>query len=330
MASATKTKRTLFFADAAATEKKAAVPAKPAAPKPARKASAKTSVKAEAEPQPKPTAPTAKARPKGPKSKAKPTAPAIRTYGSDGLIRGQLISDTLLALQGWDLEASKRANFDQLRQSNSIGAPTQAWLKKICSSLSARFDPAGPDRALVLAARTSTGQRHWKPLLLWHLANSDRLLGDGLRWSAGVYDAGGDLLQTDQVLSWLEGSVGLQHPEVAGWSEATRKRVAGGLLKAGVDLGLLQGRVKRRFTAYYLADEPLLYVLLQALASNRTTAAALADPRWLWFRLPEAELEHRLLLLHQAKVISYYRAGSVVDLKLPANTAEALVQEVWT
>ena len=52
--------------------------------------------------------------------------------------------------------------------------------------------------------------------------------------------------------------------------------------------------MKRRFTAYYLADEPLLYVLLQALASNRTTAAALADPRWLWFRLPEAELEHRL------------------------------------
>ena len=29
-------------------------------------------------------------------------------------------------------------------------------------------------------------------------------------------------------------------------------------------------------------------------ASNRTTAAALADPRWLWFRLPEAELERAL------------------------------------
>jgi hypothetical protein len=29
-------------------------------------------------------------------------------------------------------------------------------------------------------------------------------------------------------------------------------------------------------------------------------------------------------------VISYYRAGSVVDLKLPASSAEALVLEVWT
>jgi hypothetical protein len=264
------------------------------------------------------------------KSKAKAKAPAIPTYRSDGLIRGPLVGDTMQALQGWDLEASKRANLDRLRQSNSIGAPTQAWLKKVCGAISSRFDPAGRDRPLVLAARNATGQRHWKPLLLWHLANSDRLLGDGLSWSAQIYSAGGDLLQTEQALAWLEGTGSQDHPEVAAWSEATRKRVAGGLLKAGVDLGLLQGRGKRRFTAYYLADEPLLYVLLQTLASNRTTAAALADPRWLWFRLPEAELEHRLLLLHQAKVISYYRAGSVVDLKLLANSAEALVQEVWS
>jgi hypothetical protein len=334
MATATRSKRKPAEAAAAAltTEKKTAVTAKPAAPKPAREARAKTSVKAEAEPQPKPAAPAAKARPKAPKgtatAKAKP--PAIPPYRSDGLIRGPLISDTLQALQGWELEASKRANLDRLRESNSIGAPTQAWLKKVCGAISSRFDPAGRDRPLVLATRTTTGQRHWKPLLLWHLANSDRLLGAGLSWSAQIFSAGGDLLQTDQALAWLEGSGSQDHPEVAAWSEATRKRVAGGLLKAGVDFALLQGRVKRRFTAYYLADEPLLYVLLQALASNRTTAAALADPRWLWFRLPEAELEHRLLLLHQAKVISYYRAGSVVDLKLPASSAEALVQEVWS
>ena len=272
---------------------------------------------------------TIKPQPKG-RTKPRTKAPAIPRYGSDGLIRGALISDTLQALQGWDLEASKRANLDRLRQSNSIGAPTQAWLKKVCGAISSRFDPAGRDRPLVLAARKATGQRHWKPLLLWHLANSETLLGDGLGWSAQVYAAGADLLQSDQALDWLVAAGGQDHPEVAAWSEATRKRVAGGLLKAGVDFGLLQGKVKRRFTAYYLADEPLLYVLLQTLASNRTTATALADRRWLWFRLPEAELEHRLLLLHQAKVISYYRAGSLVDLKLPANSAEALVQEVWT
>ena len=329
MAAATKTRRKPAVAAAPTTEKTAAAPAKPAAPKPARKASEKTSVKAKAEPQPKPAAPAAKTTPKR-TAKSKAKTAAIPPYRSDGLIRGPLVSDTLQALQGWELEASKRANLEQLRQANSIGAPTQAWLKKVCSALSSRFEPAGRDRALVLAARTETGQRHWKSLLLWHLANSEQLLGDGLRWSAQVHRDGADLLQTAQVLTWLESTGAQGHPEVTEWSEATRKRVAGGLLKAGVDLGLLQGRVKRRFTAYYLADEPLLYVLLQALASNRTTAAALADPRWLWFRLPEAELEHRLLLLHQAKVISYYRAGSVVDLKLPASSAEALVQEVWS
>lgn len=333
MAAAAKTGRKPAAAAAPVTEKKAAALAKPAAPNPARKANAKTSVQSKAEPhQPKPAAPAAKTRPKASNgtAKAKAKTPAIPPYRSDGLIRGPLVSDTLQALQGWELEASKRANLEQLRQTNSIGAPTQAWLKKVCSALSSRFEPAGRDRALVLAARTETGQRNWKSLLLWHLANSEQLLGDGLRWSAQMYGDGVDLIQTAQALTWLESTGTQGHPEVAAWSEATRKRVTGGLLKTGVDLGLLQGKVKRRFTAYYLADEPLLYVLLQALVSNRTTAAALADPRWLWFRLPEAELEHRLLLLHQAKVISYYRAGSVVDLKLPASSAEALVQEVWT
>jgi len=314
MAAATKARRkpAANQAPAPAAPQKPAAVGKPAASKAAREPVAK-----------------AKANPQ-PKSKAKAKPPAIPLYRSDGLIRGPLISETLQALQGWDLEASKRANLDQLRRSNSIGAPTQAWLKKVCGALSNRFEPTVRDRSLVLAARTETGQRHWKSLLLWHLCNSDQLLGDGLRWSAQVYSDGADLLQTAQVLTWLESTSSQDHPEVAAWSEATRKRVAGGLLKAGVDFGLLQGRVKRRFTAYYLADEPLLYVLLQALASNRTTAAALSDPRWLWFRLPEAELEHRMLLLHQAQVISYYRAGSVVDLKLPASSAEALVQEVWT
>ena len=269
-----------------------------------------------------------KAKPKAPK--AKPKAHVVTPYSSYGLIKGALASETLQMLEGWDLGASKRTNLDQVRASNSIGAPTQAWLKQVCTTFSRRFEPSGPDRALALAARTATGRQHWRPLLLWHMANSEGLLGDGLAWTWEVFSAGGDLLQSAQALAWLEGTSNHGHPEVADWSEATRKRVAGGLLKAGVDFGLLQGKVKRRFTAYYLADEPLLYVLLQALASNRTTSAALADPRWLWFRLPEAELEHRLLLLHQAQVISYYRAGSVVDLKLPASSAEALVQEVWT
>ena len=332
MATATKAKRkpAAASASAPAAQKKAGAAAKPAAPKPARKASAKTTAKAKAEPKPKPAAPKAKTTPKGTKAKAQPKAPGITPYCSFGLIKGALVSETLQVFQGWDLEASKRTNLDRVRSSNSIGAPTQAWLKQVCTTFSRRFEPSGPDRSLALAARTATGRQHWRPLLLWHMANSEGLLGDGLAWTWEVFSAGGDLLQTDQALAWLESTGSQGHPEVAEWGESTRKRVAGGLLKAGVDFGLLQGRVKRRFTAYYLADEPLLYVLLQALASNRTTAAALSDPRWLWFRLPEAELEHRLLLLHQAQVISYYRAGSVVDLKLPASSAEALVQEVWT
>ena len=275
-------------------------------------------------------APATKARTKASKRKGKAKAPAMSPYSSYGLIKGALISETLQVCQGWDLQGSKRANLNRVRSSNCIGAPTQAWLKQVCTTFSRRFEPSSRDRSLVLAANTTIGQQHWKPLLLWHMANSEPLFGEGLLWAWDVSSAGGDQVQSAQALEWLEGTTSQGHLEIEGWSTNTRKRVASGLLKAGADFGLLQGKVKRRFTAYYLADEPLLYVLLECLASNRTTAAALADQRWLWFRLPEHELEHRLLLLHQSRLISYYRAGSVVELKLPADSTEALVQEVWT
>ena len=275
-------------------------------------------------------APATKARTKASKRKGKAKAPAMTPYSSYGLIKGALISETLQVCQGWDLQDSKRTNLDRVRANNCIGAPTQAWLKQVCTTFSRRFEPSSRDRSLVLAANTAIGQQHWKPLLLWHMANSEPLFGDGLLWAWDVSSAGGDQVQSAQALEWLESTTSQGHHEVDGWSANTRKRLASGLLKAGADFGLLQGRVRRRFTAYYLADEPLLYVLLECLASNRTTAAALADQRWLWFRLPEQELEHRLLLLHQSRLISYYRAGSVVELKLPADSTDALVQEVWS
>jgi len=265
-----------------------------------------------------------------PRKASKTKAVEVVPYSSYGLIKGPLVEDTLRAFQEWDLGISKRANLARIRVSNSLGAQSQAWLKQVCTTMSRRFDPHGRDLSLVHAARTSTGQRHWRALLLWHMASSEGLLGDGLDWIWTAFERGGDQILTSQALTWLDGTPSQGHPEVSSWSEATRKRVAGGLLKAAVDFGLLQGKVRRRFTAYYLADEPLLYILLAVLASNGTTPAALKDRRWQWFRITEPELEHRLLLLHQAKVISFYRAGSVVDLRLPAETADQLVREVWS
>ena len=92
------------------------------------------------------------------KRKSKPKAPVISPYSSYGLIKGALISDTLQVFQGWDLELSKRDNLARVRANNCIGAPTQAWLKQVCTTFSRRFDPSGRDKPLTLAAKSSIGQ----------------------------------------------------------------------------------------------------------------------------------------------------------------------------
>lgn len=204
--------------------------------------------------------------------KAKATGkaqPLVAPYCSFGLIKGALVDDTLRAFQSWDLAKSKRSNLDRIRASNSIGAASQAWLKQVCTTISRRFDPSGRDRSLVMASQSKTGKRCWRSLLLWHMANSESLLSDGLSWLWWCHAHGQETLQTAQALEWLEQAPQRDHPEVADWSLSTRKRVAGSLLKAAVDFDLLQGKVRRRFTAYYLPDEVLLYVLSDLMGLPR-------------------------------------------------------------
>ena len=164
-----------------------------------------------------------KAKSKASKRKSKSKAPVISPYSSYGLIKGALISDTLQVFQGWDLKLSKRDNLARVRANNCIRAPTQAWLKQVCTTFSRRFDPSGRDKPLALAAKSSLGQHQWKPLLLWHMANSETLLGDSLLWAWDVSSGGGDQLQTAQVLEWLESTSEAGHPEVKTWSANTQK-----------------------------------------------------------------------------------------------------------
>tara|TARA_Y100000589_G_scaffold215396_1_gene203215 strand:- start:50 stop:871 length:822 start_codon:yes stop_codon:yes gene_type:complete len=252
-----------------------------------------------------------------------------RPYSSYGVIKGSLINESQTMFKAWNTQLSKKTNLNEIREKNIVGAPSQGWLKQVCKTFSRRFDPSTLDFPLTLASRTKTGIKHWKPLLLWHYANSESLTGDFFMWIYKFSFKEGVYLETSETLNWLNNQVGKGHLEISRWSEATRKRVAGALLKAAVDFDLLQGKIKRRFISYYLADEPLIYILLQALSSNRTTSEALADPRWLWFSLTEVELEHRLLLLHQSQRLNYYRAGSLIDLNLSEKTPESLIKKNW-
>ena len=84
------------------------------------------------------------------------------------IVKGAMIDETYKVFTSWDTAASKRANLDRLKETNYIGAPSEAWLRYVAKVFNRRFDPIGADRALLVLAKAAYPIERWRVVLLWH------------------------------------------------------------------------------------------------------------------------------------------------------------------
>ncbi len=112
------------------------------------------------------------------------------------------------------------------------------------------------------------------------------------------------------------------------WSEATTKRVASGLLRIGVDFGLLTGTQSREFASYHLPEQSFIY-LLHAMTDREANARRVIDAEdWRMYLMSAADVERELLRLHQFRKLHYEVAGSLAQINLPAASAAEYVREI--
>jgi len=64
-----------------------------------------------------------------------------RVVSSFTIIKGSLIEETYEAFSCWDFALSKTENLYRIRETNSIGAKSQHWLRDVVFVLSRRFNP---------------------------------------------------------------------------------------------------------------------------------------------------------------------------------------------
>ena len=132
---------------------------------------------------------------------------------------------------------------------------------------------------------------------------------------------------------WREGRLGVDRddllaffdqaredqPQIARWTEPTRKRLAGDILSCLRDLGLLEGTQRKRLTRPLLplsTAEHLLHVLI---AEGKRGAEILADPTWRIFLCTPNDVADALTRLSQTRRIGFERAGDHVVLHTPAD-----------
>lgn len=238
------------------------------------------------------------------------------------LIKGTIIQETYAVFSAWDLDMSKRDNLERLRRDNPIGIRSAAWLRDVAKVLNRRFDPSGRDRALVILARGGCPIEEWRPLLLWHMTRDEFLLRDFLvNWLYPRSAAGAVRVrpaELDEFLLHLRERGGETEHE---WSEATRQRVASGLLRAAADFGLLRGSIVKEFASYHLPDWSFLYLLHAMSEEHASPARVIASPDWRMFLMAPGDVERELLRLHQFRKLHYEAAGTLLQLTLPYRTA---------
>jgi hypothetical protein len=238
------------------------------------------------------------------------------------VIKGTMIPETYAVFAAWDFDRSKRENLDRLRRENFIGTRSANWLRDVAKVLNRRFDPDRRDRALVVLAQTGCALDEWQPILLWHITRDEFLLRDFLlNWLYSQFELGVFRLrpeELDEFLLGLERRGGqIEHQ----WSEATRHRVAVGLLRAAVDFGLVRGNAVKEFASFHLPERSFVY-LLHAMHEQQTDPTLLiSSPDWRMFLMTPDDVEAELLRLHQFRTVGYEAAGSLLQLTLPHRTA---------
>jgi hypothetical protein len=240
------------------------------------------------------------------------------------IIKGAMIDETYATFAAWDLEKSKRENLDRLRQDNTIGASSATWLRDVAKVLNRRFDPAGRDRALVILAQNRCELEEWKPILLWHMTRDEFLLGDFLKgWLFDAYKAGAFRVRPEELHPYLRdlGKHGAQTEHA--WSDSTLARVAAGLLRMAAEFGLLRGSTVKEFAPYHLPERSFIYLLHVIRERDGDAAKVIAAPDWKMFRIQPSDVERELLHLHQFRKVEYHVAGTLVQLRLPDETAFA-------
>lgn len=246
------------------------------------------------------------------------------------IVKGALVTETYEAFRHWNFEEDRRENIGRLKELNVFGAQSASWLLELGKGLNRRFEPNDRDRPLVRMAQAGVDLAVWKPALLWHMTRDEFLVRDFLiNWLEPRFREGTFRIRVDDVYPYLAEihQRGLTQ-DGKPWSEQTRKRVASGLLGIAVDLGLLRGSMVKEFATHHLPDEAFLYILHAIADVEPNRDDVIRSPEWQMYLYQPADVEQELLRLHQFRKLHYERAGSIVALSLPFESAAAYAESL--
>lgn len=246
------------------------------------------------------------------------------------LRKGALVEETFEILRRWDLTLPWKTHLETVRTTNSIAAKSEKWLKEVISTIGQRFpEPDSPVlQALVRLAQSEHTIEPWLQLLHYHIGATDHLFHRfTTEWLWDWHRAHRSDVASDAVLPWVKDSLQKDLSKGAGLSEYGQARLARDLLRMSTDLRLLTSGAHREIRRPSLTPEVVIFLLILLREQLNNSNAVLESPIWRIFLWSRDELVHDLIELDQFGQISYQAAGSIIDLDLPADSAQAYLDK---
>lgn len=198
--------------------------------------------------------------------------------------------------------------------------------KRIFDALSHRclsYSPLWMLETLTQAAALGERSAELVSLLYLHYALRDHLTFDFVTQVLWAQKIEGKLVVTrESLLGYLE-SASSSQPQISRWSESSRTKLAGSILTALRDFGVLEGSQRKRLASPSLPIVTAEHLLRILYLEGKRGREVLQDAAWRLFLLTEADVAHVLSLLAQQRRIGFERSGSTVVFVFPESWSQS-------
>lgn len=244
-------------------------------------------------------------------------------YSSKIIKAGALLADTKTLLANWDVNRSVSDNLDHFRQENLFGKASRSRVEAILRIFYQRYlVDETVARALVYLVDKNFPSEGLNRILFFHATQSDRLLHDVVTdFLASMHEVGRYEVGTNDVKAWISRQI--REGKTQGeWSDATITRCARETLATLRDFGILQGAVKKRLAPSFIPVEAFAYIALYLKQRQPSGTKLIRDPEWQLFFLPDKAVERLFVEAHQAHLLEFYAAGSIIRIDFPTESIE--------
>ncbi|MCK4269449.1 MAG: DUF1819 family protein [Methanogenium sp.] len=231
------------------------------------------------------------------------------------------LDDTKTLLLYWDEDVSIEVNFSQIQEQNIFGKISRSRIEDELRIFRQRYF-FNPDvsSALSYLVKNNVANEVLHPILFYFSAKADNLL----------YDTTTNILQSyamrgQKYISIAEIKREIQKFVDEGkttslWSDSTISKVAQHLLATLRDFGILEGKVNKKITSFYLPNQAFAFIALYLYNEGNPGVKLVTHPDWSLFFLNARLVERFFLECHQEGLLNYHGAGSVIRIDFPTTS----------